>query len=80
MAIDRFNQRQVACKIVSLIDNALPNSDVFLQNNDLTDMDTSSDSESVSDRVRPKTRLSKLWREVKILKNVCHVMILVTKT
>lgn len=78
MAIDRLNERQVACKIVALNNDAPPNSDAFLRNEDLTEMDTSSDSEPVSDEVRPKTRLPKLWREVKILKNMCHVMIFET--
>ncbi|KAL9612434.1 MAG: hypothetical protein Q9167_002982 [Letrouitia subvulpina] len=72
MAIDRFNERQVACKIVTLNNNALSNPDAFFRNDDLTDMDTSSDSEPESDGARPKPRLPKLWREVKILKNICH--------
>lgn len=59
MAVDRFQGRQVACKIVNLI---VPRVDP-------------SESLQQSDTVYRKEVRNKLWREVDLLKEISHVRV-----
>lgn len=65
MAIDHFKQRQVACKIVNIKETSR-----------IQSCSPTSRIKAIRHRAAEKDAISKLWREVELLKRVSHVWIL----
>lgn len=62
MAIDHFKQRQVACKIINIKNTP-----------QIRSCSPTSKLEAIRLRAVEKDAVSKLWREVELLKRVSHV-------